>query len=63
ETTRLRTHTPIKPKRHDLLRLKHNLIIPNLIPPATPITPYTHIQYHKPTPPVTQTSQQFQTIH
>ncbi|WP_222119096.1 hypothetical protein, partial [Staphylococcus epidermidis] len=62
QTTHLLTHPPIKPKPHHLLDLKHNLIIPNLIPPPTPITPYTHIQYNKPTPPVTQTTQELETI-
>ncbi|MCG1192808.1 DNA-directed RNA polymerase subunit beta' [Staphylococcus epidermidis] len=62
ETTRVLTDAAIKGKRDDLLGLKENVIIGKLIPAGTGMRRYSDIQYDKATAPVTETSEEFETI-
>ena len=58
ETTRVLTDAAIKGKRDDLLGLKEN----KLIPAGTGMRRYSDIQYDKATAPVTETSEEVETI-
>lgn len=62
ETTRVLTDAAIKGKRDDLLGLKENVIIGKLIPAGTGMRRYSDIQYDKATAPVTETSEEVETI-
>ncbi|MCG1450296.1 DNA-directed RNA polymerase subunit beta' [Staphylococcus epidermidis] len=62
ETTRVLTDAAIKGKRDDLLGLKENVIIGKLIPAGTGMRRYSDIQYDKATAPVTETSEEAETI-
>ncbi|MGZ9461730.1 DNA-directed RNA polymerase subunit beta' [Staphylococcus epidermidis] len=62
ETTRVLTDAAIKGKRDDLLGLKENVIIGKLIPAGTGMRRYSDIQYDKATTPVTETSEEVETI-
>ncbi|WP_186297883.1 DNA-directed RNA polymerase subunit beta' [Staphylococcus epidermidis] len=62
ETTRVLTDAAIKGKRDDLLGLKENVIIGKLIPAGTGMKRYSDIQYDKATAPVTETSEEVETI-
>lgn len=62
ETTRVLTDAAIKGKRDDLLALKENVIIGKLIPAGTGMRRYSDIQYDKATAPVTETSEEVETI-
>lgn len=62
ETTRVLTDAAIKGKRDDLLGLKENVIIGKLIPAGTGMRRYRDIQYDKATAPVTETSEEVETI-
>ncbi|UJA42128.1 DNA-directed RNA polymerase subunit beta' [Staphylococcus epidermidis] len=62
ETTRVLTDAAIKGKRDDLLGLKENVIIGKLIPAGTGMRRYSDIQYNKATAPVTETSEEVETI-
>ena len=62
ETTRVLTDAAIKGKRVDLLGLKENVIIGKLIPAGTGMRRYSDIQYDKATAPVTETSEEVETI-
>lgn len=62
ETTRVLTDAAIKGKRDDLLGLKENVIIGKLIPAGTGMRRYSNIQYDKATAPVTETSEEVETI-
>lgn len=62
ETTRVLTDAAIKGKRDDLLGLKENVIIGKLIPAGTGMRRYSDIQYDKATEPVTETSEEVETI-
>ena len=62
ETTRVLTDAAIKAKRDDLLGLKENVIIGKLIPAGTGMRRYSDIQYDKATAPVTETSEEVETI-
>ena len=62
ETTRVLTDAAIKGKRDDLLGLKENVIIGKLIPAGTGMGRYSDIQYDKATAPVTETSEEVETI-
>lgn len=61
ETTRVLTDAAIKGKRDDLLGLKENVIIGKLIPAGTGMRRYSDI-YDKATAPVTETSEEVETI-
>ncbi len=62
ETTRVLTDAAIKGKRDDLLGLKENVIIGKLIPAGTGMRRYSDIQYDKATAPVTETSEEVETM-
>ncbi|MCO6237292.1 DNA-directed RNA polymerase subunit beta' [Staphylococcus epidermidis] len=62
ETTRVLTDAAIKGKCDDLLGLKENVIIGKLIPAGTGMRRYSDIQYDKATAPVTETSEEVETI-
>ncbi|WP_186308771.1 DNA-directed RNA polymerase subunit beta' [Staphylococcus epidermidis] len=62
ETTRVLTDAAIKGKRDDLLGLKENVIIGKLIPAGTGMRRYSDIQCDKATAPVTETSEEVETI-
>lgn len=62
ETTRVLTDAAIKGKRDDLLGLKENVIIGKLIPAGTGMRRYSDIQYDKASAPVTETSEEVETI-
>ena len=62
ETTRVLTDAAIKGKRDDLLGLKENVIIGKLIPAGTGMRRYSDIQYDKATAPVTEISEEVETI-
>ena len=62
ETTRVLTDAAIKGKRDDLLGLKENVIIGKLITAGTGMRRYSDIQYDKATAPVTETSEEVETI-
>ncbi|MBM6183889.1 DNA-directed RNA polymerase subunit beta' [Staphylococcus epidermidis] len=62
ETTRVLTDAAIKGKRDDLLGLKENVIIGKLIPAGTGMRRYSDIQYDKATAPVTETSEEVETL-
>ena len=62
ETTRVLTDAAIKGKRDYLLGLKENVIIGKLIPAGTGMRRYSDIQYDKATAPVTETSEEVETI-